>query len=117
MNAYEILKEHFAPAGLTIDKREWCIKKDGAFSFHGTIASLAGNAPTRINSASYEQFNATASSPDEVVSQLFEMAKAEKMWLGGYGDYHSVIEWNAAENRFVTREMTNEERFKQNCLY
>jgi hypothetical protein len=114
MNAYQILHQYFNPVGLCISKRDWYIKEDGTFSFHGIIDSLQGGVPTCIKGASHTIFMASANSPEEVVNQLFEMAKTNKLWFGSYNDYDSAIEWDTRTESFTSRDLTEEEQLRMN---
>ena len=115
MNGYEILHEHLKPAGLTVGKREWYALEDGTFSFHGTIESLQGEKLTRIQVASHTEFKAREDSPQKVMAGLFQIVTSEKIWVGNYNDYHSVIEWK--DGGFVTRELTKKEKLEHNGVY
>lgn len=56
-------------------------------------------------------------SVDEVVKQLFEEAMFYKIYVGGYGQFSEVIEWNNNEQEFARRELTEEEKMSINTDY
>ncbi|HEY0979937.1 MAG TPA: hypothetical protein VGE18_00835 [Candidatus Paceibacterota bacterium] len=116
MNAYEILHKYFIPAGFALVKHDWYPKKDGSTSYHAAIRSVQEGCITRIKDASHTDFCACGSSPDEAIKELFAIAKTEKLWLGPHGNYHSVIEWYAPDQRFLVRILTKEEELRQNCI-
>lgn len=116
MNAYEILHKYFLPAGLALVKREWYPKKDGSISFHATLQSVAQGQLTRINGTIHADLTVHGDTPDEVVEKLFVITKTEKMWLGPYSNYHSIIEWYAPRQQFIIRELTKEENLRKNSV-
>jgi len=116
MNAHEIVQQHFLPAGLVITNREWNIREDGSFSFKGSLKFYTEGSLTQITGATHQQIEARANSPLGIITKLFTLAKSNKMFLGDYGSYHSIIEWSEENKKFITRTLTEAEKSEHSTV-
>lgn len=71
---------------------------------------------TFIDGAVHKDFSATENTPNKAIKKLWDLLTNNKIWLGKYSEYHSVIEWDKKEENFIQRKITSEEDDKVNGI-
>lgn len=114
---YKQLEDLLYPLGLFIADRKWDITREGKVILEGKVsAKTLNDTPCFNEGASYGDIYGSGDSPDALAENIFDkMTNPEnKILIGSYDDYHSIIEWSGSEGRFVKRKLTEIEAIEQN---
>lgn len=115
---YEVFQSLLRRVGLFIPRKLSYERWKDEWQYECAVeAENLDRRPNYVKSAMHGSLIATGKTPDEAINAVFAMMREGEIFLGRYGDYTAVIEWDAVQQLFTERKLTPAEYNSNNGPY